>query len=58
MSRESPGAWKQQCFIRIKDLIDNYQPDLLYTDGGIPFDEYGLLGSSSHFYNSARRRGK
>ena len=21
------------CFKRIKDLVDNYQPDLLYTDG-------------------------
>ena len=31
-----------QYFNRIKDLIDQHQPDLLYTDGGIPFEEYGL----------------
>jgi alpha-L-fucosidase len=31
--------------------VDQYQPDLLYTDGGIPFGEFGrsLL---AHFYNS------
>ena len=36
--------------MRIKDLIDNYQPDLLYTDGGIPFDEWGYR-LVSHYYN-------
>ena len=42
MSREAPDSWKLLYFKRIKDLIDQYQPDLLYTDGGIPFEEYGL----------------
>ncbi len=42
MGRVAPDTWKQQYFNRIKDLIDQHQPDLLYTDGGIPFDEYGL----------------
>jgi alpha-L-fucosidase len=41
MGRIAPDSWKLQHFRRIKDLIDQYQPDLLYTDGGIPFDEYG-----------------
>ena len=45
-----PESWKQNWFRRIKDLVDSYQPDLLYTDGGIPFGETGrqLL---AHFYN-------
>jgi alpha-L-fucosidase len=45
------SAWHQEWFNRIKDLLDQYQPDLLYTDGGIPFGEVGrsLL---AHFYNS------
>ncbi len=32
-------------------MIDQYQPDFLYTDGGIPF---GVVGRSlmAHFYNS------
>ena len=50
MSRNAPFAWKRQYFLRIKDLIDNYQPDLLYTDGGIPFDEIGYK-LVSHYYN-------
>ena len=45
-SRPSPATragtatnprWQQQWFDRIKELVDNYQPDLLYTDGGVPF---------------------
>ena len=42
MGRDAPARWKLEYFNRIKDLVDSYQPDLLYTDGGIPFDEYGL----------------
>jgi alpha-L-fucosidase len=43
--------WHQEWFNRIKDLLDQSQPDLLYTDGGIPFGEVGrsLL---AHFYNA------
>ena len=45
------SAWHQEWFNRIKDLVDQYQPDFLYTDGGIPF---GVVGRSlvAHFYNS------
>jgi alpha-L-fucosidase len=50
MSRNAPFSWKRQYFLRIKDLIDNYQPDLLYTDGGIPFEDIGYK-LVSHFYN-------
>ncbi len=35
---------------RMTDLIDKYQPDLLYTDGHLPFEEYGLK-MVSHLYN-------
>ena len=42
MGRVAPERWKLEYFRRIKDLIDQHQPDLLYTDGGIPFEEYGL----------------
>jgi len=51
MSRNAPLAWKQAYYLRIKDLVDNYQPDLLYTDGGIPFDEIGYQ-LVSHYYNT------
>nr|WP_166180332.1 alpha-L-fucosidase [Altererythrobacter segetis] len=40
---------------RIRDLLDSYQPDLLYSDGGIPF---GVVGRSlvAHMYNSSIAR--
>lgn len=50
MGRVAPERWKRQYFARIKDLIDQHQPDLLYTDGGIPFDNYGT-GLVAHLYN-------
>jgi alpha-L-fucosidase len=50
MGRVAPDAWKQQYFHRIKDLIDQHHPDLLYTDGGIPFEEYGL-STVAELYN-------
>jgi alpha-L-fucosidase len=40
--RQAPTWWKQHYFNRIKDLVDKYQPDLLYSDGDIFFEEYGL----------------
>jgi alpha-L-fucosidase len=50
MSRVAPDSWKRLWFLRIQDLIDHYQPDLLYTDGGIPFGEAGYR-MVSHYYN-------
>jgi alpha-L-fucosidase len=37
-----PESWKQHWTLRIKDLADNYSPDLLYCDGHLPFASYGL----------------
>src|SRR5260370_725417 len=52
-----PDSWKRHWFDRIKDLVDNYQPDLLYTDGALPFEEYGL-SLVAHLYNeNAKRHG-
>jgi alpha-L-fucosidase len=47
--------WHQEWFNRIKDLVDQYQPDLLYTDGGVPFE---LTGRSliAHLYNADAQR--
>ncbi|MBW3624583.1 MAG: alpha-L-fucosidase [Armatimonadetes bacterium] len=47
--------WHQTWFRRIQDLLDRYGPDLLYTDGPLPFDQVGrsLL---AHFYNADRAR--
>jgi alpha-L-fucosidase len=51
-------AFKRLWFRRIKDLVDQYHPDYLYTDGPIPFDDLGL-NLVAHFYNqNARRNGR
>ena len=59
MGRVAPERWKLQYFRRIKDLIDSYRPDLLYTDGGIPFDEYGFsLVADLYNVSAAEHNGK
>ena len=47
-----PVQWKRTWFLRIKDLLDQYQPDLLYTDGALPFGEWGL-SLAAHYYNQS-----
>jgi alpha-L-fucosidase len=47
--------WHQEWFRRVKDLVDHYQPDLLYSDGGIPFGEVGR-SMVAHFYNTNMAR--
>ena len=52
-----PDAWKLHYYRRIKDLVDNYQPDLLYTDGGIYYEDYGLAVVANHYNTSAKIHG-
>jgi alpha-L-fucosidase len=52
-----PLSWKQHWYARIKDLVDQYQPDLLYTDGPLPFEEYGLNIVANLYNLSAKRTG-
>ena len=45
----------------MRDLLDRYQPDLYYVDGGIPFHVHPAgLNILAHYYNSslARHGGK
>ncbi len=58
-----PKAWRELWKARMIDLIDNYQPDLLYFDGAIPFrgdDEFQTgMEVMAHYYNrSIERHGK
>ncbi len=48
--------WQQQWFSEIKELVDNYHPDLLYTDGGVPFGNEVGLRLIAHFYNANAAR--
>ncbi len=53
--RNAPESFQIEWFRRIKDLVDSYEPDLLYSDGSLPFGKHGreLL---AHFYNSNMQR--
>ncbi|HEX4166890.1 MAG TPA: alpha-L-fucosidase [Bryobacteraceae bacterium] len=52
-----PQWWKRHWYMRIKDLVDNYQPDLLYSDGSLPFEDYGLNLVAHHYNLSAQKNG-
>lgn len=52
--------WHQQWYDEIKELVDNYHPDLLYTDGAVPFGNEVGRSMIAHLYNqdAARHAGK
>jgi alpha-L-fucosidase len=45
--------WQQQWYDEIKQLVDDYHPDLLYSDGGVAFGNDNVVGLSqiANFYN-------
>jgi len=44
--------WQRQWYAEIKELVDDYHPDLLYTDGGAAFGNVVGLSMIAHLYNS------
>ncbi len=50
-----PKAWREVWYKRMVDLIDNYQPELVYLDSGIPFmgDDEAKTGMRlmAYYYN-------
>lgn len=48
---ESQKEW----FARISDLVEQYQPDLLYSDGGIPFGEIGRTLVANYYNQSIQQ---
>ena len=53
--KNPPESWRRQWIARIKDLINNYDPEILYYDASIPFrgDDGGKSGLElmAYFYN-------
>ena len=45
--------WHREWYARVKDLLDQHKPDLLYTDGPLPFGEIGA-SIVAHLYNVNR----
>jgi alpha-L-fucosidase len=46
---------QRRWFDCIKELVDNYQPDLLYSDSPMPFGDVGR-SLIAHYYNSSSAR--
>jgi len=46
-----PLAYKLNWFNRIKDMIDRYHPDLLYSDSPLPYPEEAGQRLLAHYYN-------
>jgi alpha-L-fucosidase len=44
--------WQKEWLASVTELIDNYHPDLLYSDSGFPFDSIGRE-MVAHYYNSS-----
>ena len=50
-------AFQQHWLDRINDLVEQHDPDLLYTDGGLPFGEIGRRMLENFYARNAERRG-
>src|SRR5450830_1872148 len=47
-------AFTRQWFLRVRDLIDSYRPDLVYFDNsGLPLGQAGL-DIAAHYYNASK----
>jgi alpha-L-fucosidase len=51
----APESFQMEWSRRITDLIDQTQPDLVYSDGSLPFGRYGMEWLA-HYYNSNMKR--
>jgi alpha-L-fucosidase len=63
-SKPGDGGWltndpkrQREWYDRIKELADNYQPDLLYSDCGLPFADVGRT-LIAHYYNQNAKQKK
>jgi alpha-L-fucosidase len=45
--------WQQQWYDEIKELVDDYHPDLLYSDGPVPFGNEVGLSQIANLYNDS-----
>ncbi|MGC6423824.1 MAG: alpha-L-fucosidase [Lentimonas sp.] len=50
-----PKDWAKEWYFRMKDLLDNYEPDLFYTDGAFALDEYSH-SIVAYLYNESIRK--
>jgi alpha-L-fucosidase len=55
----APEHVQRAWFDRVKDMIDRYHPDLLYSDSPLPYPDHFGRGLLAHYYNTnVARHGK
>ncbi len=47
--------WQKEWYDRIKEMIDMYQPDLVYSDSKLPFENVGR-SLIAHYYNQDMKK--
>jgi alpha-L-fucosidase len=52
------AAFHQEWFNRVTDLVTHYEPDLLYSDGGIPFGVTGRTMLANFYNENIKKHGK
>ena len=45
--------WQKQWYQEIRELVDNYHPDLLYSDSAVPFGNEVGRSMIAHYYNQS-----
>lgn len=51
-------AWHQKWFNDVKELIDMYRPDLLYSDSKLPFDNVGRSMLANYYNQDLKNRAR
>ncbi|MFI3321583.1 MAG: alpha-L-fucosidase [Rikenellaceae bacterium] len=49
------GMFAQLWLARMTDLLDNYEPDVFYSDGALPFGYYGETMLANYYNNDVKK---
>jgi alpha-L-fucosidase len=49
--------WHEHWLKRVLDMVDQHSPDILYSDGGLPWDKVGLTAVAALYNRSAKLHG-
>lgn len=52
------NQFKQEWFLRTMELINKYEPDMIYFDGKLPNKDYGLHFAAHYYNKNILRNGK